>query len=357
MNNLFNLDSYKPIRKVVRRTAQKYFSCCFIHGKPGLGKSVQVEEELKSLGFKLNDEKLLPVKENEFHYIIFSGDMSPAYVYRFLYEHNGKVIIFRDMVRLVSNLRSIDILRAATETHGLRKVEKANYSRLQKDLPDSFIIASRFIFELNTLHFYGRLRDEMESLVKSRGVYHNILLSFEEVAQIMRQIAQTKSQKAVTEFLIKNYRIAGWNRFDLRTQAKAFQIYKSAIKDGLNWQDEIKEDLEAVASEARQSLFPYIGSKAIRSSELKKIMVQARIGNCHTLRSADRRIRDYVLMQELFIPGKAMATEEELEDYINSHRNYYLSLDPVELGDTGDICSNQSETPLNTNDVCYNVSV
>jgi len=331
-------DYYIGLRKFVRRTAKGFFDCCFLHGKAGLGKSFQVEAELERLGFMLNEEKKLSEEKNKRHFIIFSGEMSHAYLYRYLYEHNGKVVVFRDMEKRLNCLDSINIFRAATETHGPRKVRKANYSKHQKDLPESFCCKSRFIFEMNSLNFKWKLKEEIESLIDSRGNYKNIMFSRDDIERIMRLIAKTKIEKEITEFLLSNFQFVGWNRFDLRTQNKAFKIYKCAKSEGTDWKIELQEYLES-ETRIRQQLYPYIGSNKIKSIDLKRLLVKAKIDNCYTMRTADRRIRDYVLLQELFIAELGETSdEEEIEGYMNAHRKYSLCLDPpmARLSDTND---------------------
>ena len=320
---------YDRLRKSIKMTAQGYFNGLFIQGKAGIGKSYQDIATLNEIGFELEQGKNLSIEMNKEKYIIFSGDMSLAYLYRFLYEHNGKVIVFRDLTKLVSAIRSIDILKAVMETHSSRLVQKALYSKEQDDIPDSFICESHFIFEMNSLSFNNILKEDINALI-SRGDYVSLVFSFDEIKDIMRHIAKTDIEKAITKYLIDNYEFVGWNQFNLRTQQKAFKIYQYSIDNNLNWKDELQQFLKSEMSEIRKELYGYVGDRALRSSELKKIMVQAHISNCWNLRTADRRIREYILMRELYVVGFVCNDDDELEGYINSHKNYAVSLNPIE---------------------------
>jgi len=337
---------YSRLRKSVELTAKGYFKSTFLHGKAGLGKSYQVTATLNELGDKLSNERGLPTKNNKDFYTVFSGDMSLAYLYRFLYDHNGKVIVFRDLVKLINSLRTIDILKATTETHGKRVVQKGLYSKKQEDLPDSFVCESRFVFEMNSLKFRGDLKEDVEALI-SRGDYVSMVFSFEDISGIMRQIAKTKEEKEVTEFLISNYNFLGWNNFSLRTQNKAFNIYQYAKDEGKDWKKELMEFVKSEMTDARRQLYPYMGQKAIKSIELKKLLVRTHMDNCYNLRTADRRIRDYILMNELFIVGFISKDEEELEAYLDNHRNYYLTIDPIKISDISDTKTQQAQQEIN----------
>ena len=331
------LKYYSRLRKSVELTAKGYFNSSFLHGKAGLGKSYQVTTRLNELGFTLNNDKSLGIEKNKKHYVIFSGDMSLAYLYRFLYEHNGKTIIFRDMVKLINAMRTIDIFKAVTETHGKKFVQKALYSKAQEDLPNGFVSESRFIFEMNSLHFRNDLKEDVEALL-SRGDYVSTVFSFEEISGIMKQIAKTTEQKEITEYLTKNYNFVGWNNFNLRVQNKAFNIHKYAQDEGKDWKEELTAFLKSETTETRRQLYTYMGEKAVKSNELKRLLVTTHTDNCHNLRTADRRIREYVLMRELFIVGFVSDDEEALENYMSNHRKYYISLNPVPatISDTND---------------------
>jgi len=321
---------YRCLRKNIRRVANGFFNCCFIHGKPGIGKSVQVEEELKEKGLKLCKKKGQAIKNNKKNYVVFCGAISSAFLYRYLYEHNGKVIIFRDMEKKLNSIDAVNIFRSATDSTEPRTIQKATYSKNDSDLPRSYQFVGKIIFEMNSLSFRRDLKEEIESLIYSRGNYRHIMFCREEIESIMRIIAKTKEDKEVTEFLIKNFNNVGWNRFDLRTQKESFQIYKDARNEGEDWKKELLAELKATTSRIRQMLYPHIGKKIITSYKLKKLMLKNNIDNCYSIRTADRRIKDYIIMQELFIPDLAeTADEEKIEQYLNTHRKYSLTLDPI----------------------------
>jgi hypothetical protein len=308
---------YENLRNSIERLVKGYINCVFVNGRAGTGKSYQVLAKLNEMGLEPNKD-----------YIEFSGEMSSAYVYRFLYENNGKILIFRDLINLLTNLRSLELLKTATETREPRIVRKGNYSKETEDLPDYFECKSKFIFEFNSLRYDG-LKEDIEALL-SRGDYIVLNLSFDEIADIMLKIAKEDWQKEVTIFLLQNYKFVGLNALNLRTQQKAFGIYKWCQETGRDWKQEVEKYLASEMSPIRRTLYTYIGDKIVKSSELKKILVLAHIDGVNSMRSADRRIRDWILMNELYIVGFVSYDEEELEDFLNSHRNYYVSLNRVE---------------------------
>jgi len=308
---------YERLRKSVEMVAKGYFNSTFLKSRTGLGKSFQVTATLNELGLKSGQD-----------YVEFAGDISPAFIYRFVYENNGKIIVFRDLTRLLQELRSLDMLKAMTETTEKRIVRRAIYNRDLDDLPQFFECKSRFVFEFNSLHFNG-LKEDIDALL-SRGDFVNLVLSMEDVANIMKQIAQKDEEKEVTEFLIKNYKYVGMNTLNLRSQQKAFQIYKYSQENGGKWQEQIKRFLTSEMTTIRKMLYGLIGEKVIRSADLKRLLVMSHIDGVSHLRTASRRIQDWILLRELFIYGFVCDDDDELEQYLNTHRNFAVCINPKE---------------------------
>lgn len=317
---------YNRLRKSAELVVKGYINSCYLESRSGLGKSFQLVSILNEL---------------EADYIIFAGDITPAYLYRFLYENNGKIIVFRDLAKLLTELRSIDLLKAITETLGERIVSKATYSKEQKDLPPYFICRSRFIFEFNDLKYNG-LKEDIMALF-TRGDYYYLSFSFEEIADIMRQICKNEQEKEITEFLLKHYNFVGINHLNLRTQQKAFRIYEYATKEGKNWKQELKEFLKSEITPIRRQLYSLIGERAVKTTELKRLLVMGGTDGVYHLRTADRRIYEWILRKELFVVGYVCNDDEEMERYLLSHKNYYVSLNPIEKleYDTHDIKPSQ----------------
>jgi hypothetical protein len=308
---------YSRLRRTVELIAKGYLNSAFIHGRGGLGKTFNIISTLNELGLKQDKD-----------YITFQGDISEAYLYRFLYENKDKIIIMRDLAKLLMIPRSIDILKAVTETTGKRIVMRANYSKEQEDLPNIFEFSGKLIFEFNNLHFNG-MKEDIEALF-SRGEYYNMVLSLGDIRDIMNKICKDEKERETTDYLIENYRYTGINTLNLRTQQKAFKIREYAEKEVRDWKLELKIFLESEMTTTRRNLYQLIGDKAFNTKDLKKLLIKSGTDSINHLGTASRRIRDYVVLNELFIVGFVTEDEEELEKYMNDHRNYFVSINPIE---------------------------
>jgi hypothetical protein len=211
-----------------------------------------------------------------------------------------------------------------SETHGSRIIYKATYNKEDDELPPFFECQSPLIFEFNTIHFNG-MREDIEALF-SRGDYVNLVMSFEQVKDIMFQIAKTEEEKEITQFLLDNYSYAGLNMLNLRTQQKAFKIAEYSKRQGKDWKTELMLFMKSEITYARKLLYSFMGDRIIKTSDLKKLLVRSGLDGIYYLRTADRRIREWVELGELKIAGLETDNEDEVEAYMNNHRNFAVCL-------------------------------
>lgn len=275
---------YYDLHRALDKLRLGYANMLFVKGRAGIGKSYQIKWYLK---------------KHDLDYVI-AKKVTPAYLYRFLYENNGKIIWFKDIMRLFNDGEMKEMIKGIGETDPEdRIITNFTYSKETKDLPKSFITTSKFIFDYNTENL-SQLRFKEDFLaILSRGEYIELVFDFEEMANLMRKIAKNKWQREVTEFLIKNYKFVGLNQFNLRTQQKAFNTYLWAKKTKRNWKEELKRELEMNLTPAKAFLYQFMGRKPISRVELKRMLIQS--GYVNTVRTAERRIENWLECGELHI--------------------------------------------------------
>jgi hypothetical protein len=271
---------YKPIHRAINKLCKGYSTLVFIKGRGGIGKSRNIRRMLH---------------KNKADFIEVTGEVTEAFLYRLIYENNEKIIWLKDITKLLNGLGSVNLLKAATETEATRVLTKSNYSKQQADLPDRFICKAKFVFDYNNL--YGQaLREDFEAL-QTRGDFIEVSMCDDEVIEIMKIIASTPDEKKVTDFLINQFKNLSVVRLNLRMQQKAFQTFKYAVENELNWEEEIGHELEIV-SKTRAMLYSLIGNKAVKKSELKKLLVKQEIVS--SLKAADTKINEWLYTEELF---------------------------------------------------------
>jgi hypothetical protein len=239
-----------------------------------------------------------------------TGEVSEAYLYRLMYENNGKILWFKDVVKLLSGLGSINLLKAATETEDQKVLTKCNYSKQQDDLPDKFVCKCKFIFDYNAL-FGQSLKTDFEALA-TRGDYREIPFSDDDVKKIMTLVPKTDKDIETTQFIIDNFEANGMVKLNLRTQWKALRTRLFCEKNGLDWKKELKRELNNV-SKVRAMLYTLIGTKAVKSAELKRKLLRDEV--VPSLRTADRKVNEWLYL-------------EELHKWSEADKNYYVCINP-----------------------------
>jgi len=290
---------YKRLYVAIDKLVNGFVNLVFVKGMGGIGKSVNIRKALK---------------ESDSDFVEINGDVTDAYLYRLFYEHNGKVLWFKDVAKLLNGLNSVNKLKVATETEDKRVLTKSNYSKQQEDLPNSFIFKGKLIFDYNNLTGIKRtLRADFDAL-KSRGIFIELAFSKADIKEMMLAICKDDEQKLVTEFLINAHSFNGENFLNLRTQYHAFQSYLYAKKKKLEWRDILIDDLTKQQTETQCLLYSIIGKKAMRTTELKALLLKT--GLASSISTANRRINEWLLTEDLY----KISSEE---------RDFYVCIVPL----------------------------
>lgn len=264
-----NDEFYKPIYRSINKMKDNCCNAAFIKGPGGMGKSYNIKRALELGG---QDYKEV------------NGQLTEAYLYRTLYENNGKVIWFRDLSKLLAGLGSVNLLKAATEMDAKRTLTTNTYSHQQSNLPKSFEFKGKLLFDYNDVR--GDLKADFEALL-SRGDYIHLNFQPDEVAEIMRNIAATEKELETTEYAIKNCAPEALN---LRVQQKAIMTRDFSEKNNLDWKEEVGAELKKYKGRDFYKLFDIMGDKPVTTVQLKKKLMQA--GMVNSLRSAHRKVSD-----------------------------------------------------------------
>lgn len=299
-NSSVNLDEYyEEVTTGIKKLAGGHINALFIKGVAGTGKSYAIRKALVL---------------NKVNYVLINGDITEAYLYRVLYENNGKIIWLQDTSKVMTNMSAINKLKAALETEKKRVLTKSSYSKQQADLPESFVFDGKLIFDFNSTFGLPRgMRDDFEALL-SRGEIIDVTFCFEEICDILRKVCKEDWQREVTEYVIKNYQFKGENGLNLRTQWHAFGTYKYAIENNLDWRDELNKSLIKKDSHIRRLVYRFIGKRSVRTGELAKLLIRGKVFNSAS--TASRRIKEWVYTGEIF-----RLSSEKI--------NYYICLEPL----------------------------
>jgi hypothetical protein len=177
-----SLDSLKTGMKLLMSNAS---NSLWVGGRGGTGKTVTVEKMLKDAG-----------KTDGEGYFKITGSASPAGIYRILFEHKDKILLFDDSDGALADVDSRNLFKAAADTGKRRKlswmkagknyVDPSDYDEESEDdtLPRFFDFTGKIIFisnlPLNKLDPDGALR--------TRGFIINVDPTNEEILEFMKKI-------------------------------------------------------------------------------------------------------------------------------------------------------------------------
>jgi len=181
-----------------------------IKGRCGIGKTRNTIQYLK--------------KQNIDHKLINSY-ITPLELYKILYNHRDRLIIFDDIEGIFNNKKSVGILKQALESRQVKYLSSSlnNY-------PNEFLFKGNIFLICNELNVSG---EDIEAL-KDRCLYYELLLNKDDVIDVIRKIDQEENKELI-KYIYNN---AGQD-INIRDYLKAKEI-KETHKE---WKPLVKTQL------------------------------------------------------------------------------------------------------------------
>lgn len=210
-------------------------------GRGGIGKSHTVTATMNKLGLQevytetetaliVNDqgeEVETEVSVTKGDYVIIKGYSTAKSLFRTLYEHNGRTLIFDDC-DVFKHTDAVNILKAAMDSYETRKITW-NSENPFSDLPRSFIFTGKIIFISNVT--FG----QVDQALRTRATCIDLTMSKDELIERMAVIIGQDSFQPNYSIEIKqdalNFiaeHVDNIVEFSLRTLIEVIQIRASA---------------------------------------------------------------------------------------------------------------------------------
>lgn len=201
-----------------------------ISGSCGLGKTYTVLERLKANGLvDYNDNDDL-----EGDYVVIKGFSTPKSLYRLLWQHRDRVVIFDDCDSVLDHPVAINLLKGALDSYETRRISwLAEIKGDEDDLPQSFEFNGKVIFISN------RALTDIDQAILSRGLYVDVTMTAQEKIErikaisgdIRKDMSEAHKDEAL-ELLSENAENIG--DLNIRTYLKVLEIRH---KGQANWRD------------------------------------------------------------------------------------------------------------------------
>lgn len=165
-NKTFNVNQrFDFTEKLAIMVAKGSTPSLVVTGEGGLGKTHSVLQAVNSV---LEEED----------YIVQKGYSTPKGLYNFLYDNNGKLIIFDDCDSVLEKPVSLNILKGALDSYDKRIISWESAAR-GDEYPNKFEFTGKVIFISN------KKRDSIDQAVCSRSFVVDLSMSPEEKIERM----------------------------------------------------------------------------------------------------------------------------------------------------------------------------
>lgn len=164
-------ERFEFITKLVHMVAGGDSKSAIISGSGGLGKTHTVTKVLDDLG--LNEDE---------DYIMVKGFTTPKSLYRLLFQHQDKIVIFDDTDSVWQNEVAVALLKSALDSYDVRKLSWLT-SHGDDGVPETFEFNGKIIFISNLP------LNKLNQAVLSRALYVDVSMTPAEKIERIRFIS------------------------------------------------------------------------------------------------------------------------------------------------------------------------
>lgn len=205
--------------RFVKAVISGAMKAALLYGTGGVGKTYEVTARLEAAGKKQfdgeihqaanllakdvggegDDEDFVDdgedegVKSTDYDWVKITGYMSAPEVYRTMYEHNGKTLVFDDCDKVLQDSNSVNLFKGALDTSGDGTISYSTKTGVKSEgggkLPKSFKFTGRAIFISNLSN------DQVPQPIKSRALRADLTMSADQTIERLRFIAKNKEGK------------------------------------------------------------------------------------------------------------------------------------------------------------------
>lgn len=185
-------ERFQFIQQFVGLIAKKSIHSLILTGDGGLGKTYTVIESLKKLGLREDT-----IGEIDGDFVVIKGYSTAKYMYRTLWENNGKVIVVDDADAIFKDPIGANLLKSALESSDKRVVTWGAEFSDKEELPNRFDFHGRIIFISNLPQC------KFPQALLSRSMRVDLTLSTEEKVDRIEQVLNEQGRSTEVGDVIK----------------------------------------------------------------------------------------------------------------------------------------------------------
>ena len=155
------------------------------YGTGGVGKTFTMKQVLVDKHNLMEfDTDSHMIGSDDYDFVKITGKSTPMAMYKALYEHNGKIVVFDDCDSVLKDETSINILKGALDTTGDGTVSYASGKTIKN--AEGEAIPQRFAFNGRAIFISNLSPKEMPQPLRSRSLTIDLTMTAGETVQMMR---------------------------------------------------------------------------------------------------------------------------------------------------------------------------
>jgi hypothetical protein len=176
------------------------FKSCIAYGTGGVGKTYTVTGQLAAAGKRPFDDEEMRPGSDDYDYVKITGKMTAPQVYKTLFEHNGKILLFDDCDSVLTDGSSINLFKGALDSSGDGTIQYATSSGVKMEDADgeTVKVPNRFKFNGRCIFISNLPSASMPQPLKSRAVGIDLSMDKKQTLDRIKQIAQDPKTKQLT---------------------------------------------------------------------------------------------------------------------------------------------------------------
>jgi|ERR1035437_619283 hypothetical protein len=196
-------ERFKSYEQIVRMVAKGTVKSAIIYGSGGVGKTFTAEQQLGNMTnpktgkpYVFYDETKHDIGSDDYDAIKITGKSTAAGVYRAMYEHNGKLLMFDDCDSVLKGGKdnpAIDMLKGALDSTGDGTISSLS-DRPLKDSSGT-AIPNRFKFNGRALFISNLPSKDIPQPLKSRSLRIDLTMNAKQTLDRIKEIAKDKQGK------------------------------------------------------------------------------------------------------------------------------------------------------------------
>lgn len=244
------------------------------YGTGGVGKTYTVTQQLAAAGKREFDATEMAPGSDEYDYVKITGKMTAPQVYKTLFQHNGKIIMFDDCDSVLRDASAINLFKGALDTSGDGTIAYGTSSGVKSDedpeTGETTKLPNRFKFDGRCIFISNLPPDQVPQPLKSRALKIDLTMTKQQTIDRIREISTHPTTKQLTNLRFKEIPKYTHDQLDkvisyldknkdhigdlnVRTVGKMLGIHLDAheMGEGHSWEQFADQELFSKAQEAQ----------------------------------------------------------------------------------------------------------